>query len=160
MTQRPGYTRLVRRTLKLGAGCLTTVMLLLAAAPWQAELLSKRYRFQDGVRLSIGESTGSGLRLDSVRFKVPAPRDDVLTRTGGLVQVEVAVSNTGGGSVKVGLAVALFDDEERLLAVARGGSKLVTVKSGRQKTFRLLFDGVNAEAHKATVFQISVESKP
>ena len=34
------------------------------------------------------------------------------------------------------------------------------MKPDRQKTFNLVFEAVNAEAHKATTFHISLESKP
>ena len=71
----------------------------------------------------------------------------------------MAISNTSGESRKVGLALALFDEEGRLLGVASGGSKLASIKPGRQKSFILLFDGVNSEAHRAATFQISMESK-
>ena len=80
--------------------------------------------------------------------------------TGGPLTAEVAVSNTGKQAHMVGLAIALYDDEENLLAVASGGNLLVPLRPDRQKTFHLVFDGVNAEAHKATAFQISLEAKP
>ena len=63
------------------------------------------------------------------------------------------------GRRKVGLAIALFDAEDRLLAVASGGSKLASIKPGRRKTFTLDFDGVFAEANRAVTFQVSLEPK-
>jgi len=123
------------------------------------ELVSKRFDLKDRVTMTLDMSTGGGLRLDSVHFKMPTPRDDRLTRSAGLLTADVAVSNTSSRSLKAGLGIALFDDEGRMLAVASGG-KLTALKPERQKTFTLLFDGVNAEAHKATTFQISLESKP
>jgi hypothetical protein len=135
-------------------------VVLLAAASAPSALLSKRYEFKDGVILQMSATTPSGLRLDTVRFKMPATRGDRLTRTGGLLSARVAVSNTADKALKVGVAIALFDGEGRLLAVASGGSRLSAIKPGRQKTFSLVFDGVNAEAHKATTFDISLEAKP
>jgi hypothetical protein len=126
----------------------------------QGELLSKRYDFRDRVVLEVSETEPGGLRLDTVQFQLPAQTGDRLTRVGGLLTARVAVSNTGSEARKVGLAIALFDDEGRLLAVASGGNKLTAIKPERQKTFSLVFDGVNAEAHKATAFQISLEPKP
>jgi hypothetical protein len=136
------------------------LVVFLASASAPTALLSKRYEFKHGVILQMSATTPSGLRLDSVRFKMPATRGDRLTRTGGLLSARVAVSNTGDKSLKAGLAIALFDDEGRLLAVASGGNRLSGIKPDRQKTFSLVFEGVNAEAHKATAFQISLEAKP
>jgi len=131
-----------------------------ALAPYGgAGLLSKEYHFKDGVMLEIGESTDDGLRLDSVRFRLPAMLDGEHSRTGGVARVEVALSNTTGAGLKAGIAVALFDDADRLLGVASGGSTLIPVKSNRQKRYTLVFDNVNGEAHRATTFQISIESK-
>jgi hypothetical protein len=98
------------------------------------ELVSKRYEFKVGARLAMDAATTSGLRLDTVRFKMPVARGERIPRTAGLPSADVAVSNTSDRPVKVGLAIALFDGEGR--------------------------DGVNAEAHRAATFQISLESKP
>ena len=140
------------------------VVALLAAAvftpdTWSAPL-SKRYQFKGGVTLEIAAAGTSGLRLDTVRFRVPAPRGGRLLPTGGPLTAEVAVSNTADQAHMVGLAIALYDDEGHLLGVASGGNRITPVRPDRQKTFNLVFDGVNAEAHKATAFQISLEAKP
>ena len=144
--------------------CGAIVVLALAAGvetrAAQGELLSKRYDFKDRVILEISQTEPGGLRLDTVQFDLPSRTGDRLTRVAGLLTARVAVSNTGNESRKVGLAIALFDDEGRLLAVASGGNKLTPIKPDRQKTFTLVFDGVNAEAHKATAFHISLEPKP
>jgi hypothetical protein len=123
-----------------------------------SELLSKRYLFENDVVIKTSAEAGEGLRLDTVHFKMPVPKGDRLVRSGGLPAARVAVSNTSGRSIKVAVAIALFDGEGRMLAVARA-SKMSAVRAGRQKTLTLYFDGVNAEAHKAAEFQISVESK-
>lgn len=136
------------------------LVVLLASASAQSALLSKRYEFKHGVILKMSVTAPDGLRLDTVRFKMPATRGDRLTRTGGLLNALVAVSNTADKSLKAGVAIALYDDEGRLLAVASGGSRFSAIKPGRQKTFTLMFEGVNAEAHKAATFHISLESKP
>jgi len=141
------------------------LLALLGAAVWAtpdawAAPLSKRYQFKGGVTLEIAVAATSGLRLDTVRFQVPAPRGDRLLPTGGPLTAEVAVSNTAEQAHMVGLAIALYDDEGHLLAVASGGNRIMPIRPDRQQTFNLVFDGLNAEAHKATAFQISLEAKP
>lgn len=122
-------------------------------------LLSKRYDFHADVTLDIGAALDDGLRLDSVRFDLPVAADDRITRTAGLVTAHVSISNTAERRRKVGLAIALFDAEGRLLGVASGGNLLASIHGQRQKSFTLIFEGVYAEAHKASAFQISVEPK-
>ncbi len=141
------------------------VVALLGAAIWatpeaRSAPLSKRYQFKGGVTLEMAVDTTSGLRLDTVRFQVPAARGDRLMPTGGPLTAAVAVSNTAEQAHMVGLAIALYDDEGHLLGVASGGNRIAPIRPDRQKTFNLVFDGVNAEAHKATAFQISLEVKP
>jgi hypothetical protein len=141
---------------------LVTTMVLMtiaALAPMTgAELLTKSYVYKDDIKLELGVASGDGLRIDSVRFRTSSGSGGML-RTGDRMAAEVSVSNTSSQPLKVGLAIALYDDGERLLGVASAGTRLVPIKSGRQKRYILLFSHVNAEAPKATTFQISMESK-
>lgn len=146
------------RSVLVGAFVLVATLALSPAA--EADLLSKSYVFKDGVKLELGAATGDGLRVDSVEFKLAALVGDRTSRVSGLTAVQVKISNIAEKSRKAGVAVALFDDEGRLLGVASGGTSLVPLKSGRQKSYSLVFDDVNSEVHRATKFQISIESKP
>ena len=60
---------------------------------------------------------------------------------------------------RVGLAVALYDPNGRLVGVANGGTKMMALKPGQRKYYTLEFEGVNAEAHKAAKFQIALETR-
>jgi hypothetical protein len=128
------------------------------AVSTEAALISRVFEFKSGVTLEVGSVTADGLRLDSIRFQLPSTGDGSF-RSGGLVTATVAVSNTTETSSKVGIAIALFDEGGKLVGVASGGSKLTSIKGDRQKTFTLVFDHVNGEAHRATTFQISLESR-
>lgn len=59
----------------------------------------------------------------------------------------------------MGVAIALYDGEGRLVGVASGGTGLMPLKPDRQRSFTLIFDDVNALAAQAQTFQITVESK-
>ncbi len=124
-----------------------------------ADLLSKIYHFKSGVTLEVGAATDNGVRLDSVQFEVPEPVDGKITSTRSVVRSEVLISNTGEAPQRVGVAIALYDAEGILLGVASGGSALSRLKPGRQQSFKLVFDYVYAQIHRAATFQISVESK-
>jgi len=140
-------------------GTLSLAAVLVLAPVAGAELLSKNYEFKDAVTLEIGASTGDGLRIDSVQFHIPPTAGKPGQRAGGLPNAEVAVSNVGTEARKVGLAVALFDDAGRLVGVASAGTSLMPLKTGRQRTYTLVFDHVNGEVHRTTRFQVSLESK-
>jgi hypothetical protein len=148
---------MTRRT--LDRVLLAAICALALAAPAHGELLSKRYQFKDGVVLEMSVPTRNGLRLDTVTFVMPETVDGRLTVASGLLRAQVVVSNLASEPRKIGLAIALFDDQDRLLAVASGGSRLASIKPDRSRSFSLTFDGVFAEANRATTFQISLEAK-
>ncbi len=130
------------------------------ASTTEAAVFSKTYVFQVDTMLEVGVEIDAGLRLDGIRFTLPSTVDGKIVRTGGFATAHVAVSNTGEASRRVAIAVALYDDESRLLGVASGGVGLFPLKPGRQGTYSLTFEDVNAEIPRATKFQISVEPKP
>jgi len=144
------------RTLILAA----LLSVLPVASTTQAAILSKTYIFKADTTLDVGVEIDRGLRLDAIRFALPSTIDGKIVRTGGFATAHVAVSNTGEASRRVGIAVALYDDENRLLGVASGGVGLFPLKPDRQGTYSLTFENVNAEIPKATKFQISIEPKP
>ncbi|HET9299176.1 MAG TPA: hypothetical protein VFO11_04475 [Candidatus Polarisedimenticolaceae bacterium] len=136
---------------------LTLSLLAIPAA--QADTFSKKYRFVLDKTLEMGETLGDGMRLDSVQFVMPAT-DGKILRIGGVPEAVVAISNMSQESVKVGIAVAVFDEEGRLLGVASGGSAMRGIRALRQVGYSLKFDWVNGEMTKAATFQVSVETKP
>jgi hypothetical protein len=144
---------------RLSSFLLVLVLLTLVLPARGAGRFSKNYEFKTDVRLEIGVATGDGLRLDWVQFKVPAVAEGRDYRTGGLVMMEAGLSNTAGESLSGGIAVALFDGEGNLVGAASGGSRLTSIRSGRQKSYRVVFEDVNAHAYKARTFQITIESK-
>ncbi len=141
----------------------TVVAASLLAGGWtgaSAALLSKTYQFKPETVLQVGEALEGGLRLDSVQFFLPSTSGVPGMRTGGSVRADVSISNLGKERQMFGVAIALFDDQGRLLGAANGGPRIFPLRPDRQGTFRLVFDGVNGEAYKATQFKISIETKP
>jgi hypothetical protein len=134
--------------------------LVAAVTPAGADTFSKKYRFVADKTLEIGEPVGSGMRLDSVQFLFPAASSSRFLRLGGVPEAVVAVSNMSQESVKIGVALAVYDEEGRLLGVASGGSAMRGIHAFRQVGYSLKFDFVNGEMAKAATFQVSVETKP
>jgi len=125
----------------------------------EAALVSKTFVFQPNAILDVGAEVEPGLRLDTVHFLVPSGGESGYTRTAGTIEAEVALSNTGNASHRIGIALALYDEDGRLLAVASGGDRIFPLKSGRQGVYTLSFDHVNGSAAKATRFQVTVETR-
>ena len=143
-----------------GTFALALSLVVLTATPAHAGLMSKVFKFKPDVTLEVGADGPDGLRLDSVRFRIPpTDAEGKALRTGGLVAAEVSVSNVGEEGRRVGVAIALLDDEGRLLAVASGGNRLTAIRPQRQRTFRLVFDDVNDYVAQATTFHISIEGQ-
>lgn len=132
------------------------VLMLLAPAT-RAGLLSKTYEFRSDVFLDIGASTDDGLRVDSVRFQMPSA---TAVRTAAEATATVSITNTSDSAKRVGMGIALFDDAGNMVGVVAGGTKLMPLKAGKQKIYKLIFEHIYVEAPRATTFQISVESKP
>src|SRR5262245_58731021 len=139
---------------------LAVLILTLALAPaaW-AETFSKAYEFKPNTVLKVDTDVGGGVRLDSIEFVLS--KDD--GSPSGLFsgpKVKVTISNLSDGSRKVGLAIAVADAENRLVAVASGGTKLFPLRAGRQIVYTLDIDGVMNELAHGTAFRISVEPRP
>ena len=143
----------------LRTGVCLAVAVVLCCLNLSAGISSERFDFKADVTLQIGAVATDGIRVDSVRFNLPLPKGGRVSRTAGPAKVTVAISNAGPIARRLGVAVALFDAQGRLVGVASGGSRLTHLKAGRQKRYKLIFEDVHAEIAGATTFQISVESK-
>ncbi len=121
----------------------------LAASQARAELFSKTYVFRANTRLEVGADFADGLRIESVTLHF---------RGTGPPVAEVVVSNLGQRPRRVGIALALLDGDNRLVAATNGGTKLFPRRPDRQINYRLAFDAVNGEAADATVFMLAVET--
>jgi hypothetical protein len=124
----------------------------------RAELFSKAYAFKPDTLLEVGVEVPGGLRLDSVEFVLPKPGSTSGTFTGP--KVKVSISNLGTTPVKIGVAIAVTDEEGKLVAVASGGTKLFPLRTDRQIVYTLPIDNVRGDLAKGTVFRISIEPAP
>ena len=132
---------------------------LSGAAPARAEMFSKAYEFKPNTVLTIGADVGMGVRLDTVEFVLSTDDGSPSGLFSG-PKVKVAVSNVGEGSRRIGVALAVADAENRLVAVASGGTKLFPLRGGRQIVYTLDIDGVVGELAHGTAFRISIEPRP
>ena len=131
----------------------------LAALPAGAALFTKSYAFKPDTLLQVGTEAGGGLRLDTIQFLLS--KDD--GSPSGLFsgpKVKVAISNLGTASARIDLAVAVLDDDGRLVGVASGGTQMFPLRPGRQMTYVLEFSRAESELSSGTSFKITIEPKP
>jgi len=72
-------------------------------------------------------------------------------------RARVEVVNMSNKSKNPGFAVAIFDNQDNLIGVASGGSKIGVVKPGKTETFDLNFFQVKERLTRGSYFVISVE---
>ena len=132
----------------------------LAISGPRAEIISKAYKFKANTRLEIGLDIARGVRLDSVEFGVPTTSTESPSSLFGQPKVDVSITNVGSASARIGVIIAVLDDDGRLLGVASGGTKVFPLRSERQMTYSMSFDDVSSELGQGTTFRISVEAKP
>jgi len=145
----------MRRQVTLMVAVVTVLALTVPLV--DAALTSKQYEYKSAVKLTTDVDLGEGLKLDHVMFRPPSSVGKGFWKS-GLLKVDVAVSNLSQEARKFGIAVALFDDNDRLLGVATHGTSF-PLKPERQAVYTLEFTNVNSEVFKATKFTISVEPK-
>ncbi len=138
--------------MKRGALVLTVALVLLAPLS-HAELFSKTYVFKANTTLEVGEELQEGIRVDSITLNVPEGRF-------GSPVAAIAISNLGARSARVGIAVALVDDDNKLVGVASGGTRLFPLRPERQMVYKVPFHHVNGDVARASVFMLAIEPNP
>ncbi|MBI4160897.1 MAG: hypothetical protein HY509_00440, partial [Acidobacteria bacterium] len=108
---------------------------LTAVSP--AELASRRYKFSPNQNLTV-EIRAGGIAVRSVLFEFPGAVLGIRSAH----RARVRVVNESDGKVKMGLAIALFDADDRLIGVASGGTRGVSLKPGAETDYSLPFHEV------------------
>ncbi len=83
-----------------------------------------------------------GLKLNTIFFNRRELRSGLLKGAEFGTRAQIEVTNTGKRSRMPNFAVAVLDEEGRLLGVATGGSKITGVAPGETETFDLNFSRV------------------
>jgi len=117
---------------------------------------SQKFPYQWDVVLPLRTEV-DGLRLNSIFFNRREIRSGLLKGAEFGTRAQVEVTNTTKKVRVPNIAVAVLDDEGRLLGVATGGSRLTGVSPGETETFDLNFSRVLQRLPKGTQFVLSVE---
>jgi len=148
---RPPGTRL--RATRLCAALLCAA-LLAAAAPAGAATNSARYRFEGNRALSLDLAV-EDIRADSIRFEWPAT---ILGIKSGYKAV-VKVTNGSTRQVSIGIAIALYDVDLRLVGAGTTATKVGTLSPGDSADFSVDFGHVTARLGAADQFHIALETR-
>lgn len=98
-----------------------------------------------------------GLKVNSIFFNLREPATKFLKGATFGTRAQVEVTNTGKTTRVAGFAVAVLDEEGRLLGAATGGAKVSGVKPGETETFDLNFTQVKERIPKGAVYLLTVE---
>ncbi|MBK8792672.1 MAG: hypothetical protein IPN59_05845 [Holophaga sp.] len=117
---------------------------------------SKKFPYAWDVLIPLGAEV-DGLKLNTIFFNRREFQSGLLKGADFGTRAQIEVTNTSDKTRIPNFAVAVFDDEERLLGVAIGGTKLLGVRPGTTESFDLNFSRVLQRLPKGTHFVLSLE---
>jgi len=151
---RPGRLAVIV-TLVLGAGLAS-----LPAGPQEESgqsgvvTNSARYRFEPNKLLALDLAVGD-VRAESIRFEWPA----TLMRVKTAYKATIRVANGSSRQTRIGIAIALYDADARLIGAGTTGTTLGTVDPGDAAQFTIEFNHVSQRLEEANQFHIALEAK-
>ena len=157
--QRAARTRAGRLAASLLA-VLMTGFALLPAGPQEESgqsgtfTNSARYRFEPNKLLALDLAVGE-VRAESIRFEWPA----TLMRVKTAYKATIRVANGSSRQTRIGVAIALYDADTRLIGAGTTGTTLGTVDPGDAAQFTVEFNHVTQRLEEANQFHIVLEAK-
>src|SRR2546426_4198501 len=136
---------------------LAGVVAVLTAAVFSivsADTNSARYKFEGNKWLALDLAVGD-VRAETIRFEWPA----TLMRMKTGYKATIKIANGSSRQVGVGLAVAVYDKDVKLIGAGTGGTTLGTIDPGSTAQFTVDFKDVTARSEEADQFHISLETK-
>jgi hypothetical protein len=131
------------------------LLLSLAASsgfPVHAASVSKKFVLEQNRPMSL-ELSVAQVTAEQVTFEFPSS----VMRLETANKARIAVTNGGSVKVRVGLALALFDEGGNLVAAGAGGNKGGQVAPGEKAEFSVFFYYVSEQIPSAKTFQITME---
>lgn len=137
-------------------GRLVAVLLLAAAVtlPAIGATNSARYKFEGNRWLSLDLAV-EDVRTDTIRFDWPST---VLGFKTGY-KATVKVVNGSSRQASIGVAVVLYDADNKMVGVGSTGTKVGTLSPGDSADFSVEFNHVTERLDQATQFQIALQAR-
>jgi len=140
--------------------CSLLILAALLSLPLQAgDFFCKRYDIQLKGTVRLDETVGD-IAVQDIVFEFPAYLGPDKLKIQGKNQAVVTVKNYGDESLKIRLAVALFDENGNLVGCGTTGSKLGSTRPRETETFFITFDWVDSRLSAAKVYYLTVETEP
>ena len=124
------------------------------ALPASAAINSARYRFEGNRWLALDLSVGD-VHAEVIKFQWPATVMSIKTGYKAVVKVV----NGSARQASAGIAVAVYDEESKLVGVGTTGTTLGTIDPGDSAEFTIEFDHVTERLEKAAQFHIALQTK-
>lgn len=134
------------------------VMLLLSAvaASASAAVVTKRFEWAPQNGVQILNWTENGITVKQIAWDLGSVVRPTRMSTS---RARVRVDNDSSVDVVPGIAVAVFDEENHLVAAGDGGVKVGDLNKGARDDFTVAFAHVFRNLDKAKYFYVTVETK-
>jgi len=119
-----------------------------------ADTNSARYKFEGNKWLALDLAVGD-VRADTIRFEWPA----TVMRVKAGYKATVKITNGSSRQAGVGIAVAIYDKDSRLVGAGTAGTTLGTIDPGSAAQFTVDFKDVTTRLEQADQFHIALEIK-
>jgi hypothetical protein len=137
---------------------LVAAALVFAAMSVEAEFFCKRYDFVADKWIRLGARAGD-IEIQDVQFEIPSyigPKKLDIKRN----EAAINLKNYGSQTLRIKIAIALFDEQGNLVACGATGSKVGGTSSGKTESFYVTFDYVHSKIASSKIFYLTVETEP
>jgi hypothetical protein len=127
-----------------------------AAASASAAVVTKRFDWAPQNGVQVLNWTENGITVKQVKWDLGSVVRPTRMST---ARAHVRVDNDSTVDVVPGVAVAVFDEENHLIAAGEGGVKVGDLNKGARDDFTVTFSYVFRNLDKAKYFYLTVETK-
>lgn len=135
---------------------LSAALLLLVPVFASARIVTKRFDWAPQNGVQVLDWNEGGIVVKQVVFDLGSVLKPLRVSTS---RARVRVDNDSDHDVVPGIAIAIFDDQNNLVAAGDGGVKLGDLNKGQRDEFSVTFAHVFRNLDHAKFFYVSVETK-
>ena len=138
---------------RLLPGVLGALLLVVSAS---GGVVTKRFDWTPQNGVQVLNWTENGITVKQVTFDMGTVVKPTRLST---ARAHVRVDNDSTTDVVPGIAIAIFDEENHLIAAGEGGVKVGDLNKGSRDDFTVTFSHVFRNLDRAKYFYLSVETK-
>lgn len=138
---------------RAGRAALLLLVAMAAGSAILAAQNSARYRFEANKWLSLDLAVGD-VRVDVIKFDWPATVMRI--KTG--YKATMKVVNGSSRQVGVGLALALYDQDAKLVGAGTAGTTIGTIDPGDSAQFTIDFNHLTERLEQSSQFHLALET--